>query len=68
MDKVSIESLKERTTDNEGNPFEMLKKSFEIFDKKWIESQKAGPLDKKEMDTLLMESLDEGMGKPKKKK
>lgn len=68
MDKVSIESLKKRTTDHEGNPFDMLKKSFEIFDKKWIESQKAGPLDKKEIDTLIIEALDEGIGKPRKKK
>jgi len=68
MAKISIEQLKKRTTDNEGNPFETLKRSFEIFGKKWIESQKSGPLDKKEMDTLIMESLDDGIGKPKKKK
>ncbi len=68
MDKISIENLKRKTSDCTGNPFEILKGSFDGFNKRWIKSQKAGPLDKKEIDTLIIEALDEEIdGKNKKK-
>ena len=68
MDKISIENLKRKTSDCTGNPFEILKGSFDGFNKRWNKSQKAGPLDKKEIDTLIIEALDEEIdGKNKKK-
>ncbi|MFH1958239.1 MAG: hypothetical protein ABIJ15_07185 [bacterium] len=67
MDKISIEGLKRKTSDCTGNPFEILKRSFDGFNKRWVKSQKAGPLDKKEIDTLIIEALDEEIGEKKKK-
>jgi len=68
MSKISIDDLKKKTSDCTENPFEMLKRSFDGFNKKWIKSQKAGPLDKKEIDTLIIEALDDELDEKKKKK
>ena len=68
MAELSVDELKRKTLDEVENSFEMLAKSFESFNRKWAEAQKAGPLDRKEMDELILESLDEGIAKTAKKK
>lgn len=46
-------------------PYKTLRMAFEKFSKKWEESQNLGPLDKKDMDTLILESLYEAIEKEK---
>ncbi|MCD6423004.1 MAG: hypothetical protein J7L42_02645 [Elusimicrobia bacterium] len=64
--KFSEEELKNKITDEVEYPYRVLKKSFEIFEKKWQDSQKAGPLEKKELNDLVLEALNEGIEKSKK--
>ncbi|PIU18998.1 MAG: hypothetical protein COT16_00440 [Elusimicrobia bacterium CG08_land_8_20_14_0_20_44_26] len=63
MGEINMQELKKMISDKIDNPFEMLKKNFGIFNKKWAESQKSGPLDRKEIDELIMETLNEGIKK-----
>jgi len=60
------EELKNKITDEVEYPYRVLKKSFVTFEKKWQEAQKAGPLEKKELNELILESLNEEIEKSKK--
>ncbi|MCD6413015.1 MAG: hypothetical protein J7L54_02570 [Elusimicrobia bacterium] len=66
-DSSDFEDLKDKVLNKMVNPYETLRKGFEIFSKKWLEQQKAGPLDKRDMDELIVESLDESIESEKKK-
>ena len=63
MEQISAEDLRKKLLDEVENSYATLKKSFELFNKKWAQSQKSGPLDRKEMDELITEALYEGIDK-----
>ncbi len=64
---ANFESLKEKILNEMENPYETLKKSFELFGKKWVQQQQASPFDKKEIDDLILEALSEAIEASKKK-
>ena len=68
MEQISAEDLKKKLLNEVENSYVMLKKSFEIFNKKWVQAQKSSSLDRKEMDELITESLYEAVDKTNEKK
>ncbi len=61
MKDVRIEKLKKKLMDEVDAPYFMLNEAFASFNKKWLEAQKSSPLDRKDLDELITESLDEAV-------
>ncbi len=61
MNEVEIEKLKKKLMDDVDAPYFMLNEAFESFNKKWLTAQKSSPLDRKDLDELITESLDEAV-------
>jgi len=61
MKDVKIGKLKKKLIDGVDAPYVMLNDAFDLFNKKWSAAQKSSPLDRKDMDDLLLEALDEAI-------
>ena len=61
MKEARIEKLKKKLMDDVDAPYFMLNEAFTLFNKKWLEAQKSSPLDRKNLDELITESLDEAV-------
>ncbi|MBA3066250.1 hypothetical protein KJ633_03465 [bacterium] len=61
MKEAMIENLKKKLMDDVDMPYVMLNDAFALFNKKWLEAQKSSPLDRKNMDELITEALDESI-------
>ncbi|PKN00439.1 MAG: hypothetical protein CVU78_01030 [Elusimicrobia bacterium HGW-Elusimicrobia-2] len=61
MKDVKINKLKKKLMDDVDAPYVMLNEAFDLFNKKWSAAQKSSPLDRKDMDDLILEALDEAI-------
>lgn len=61
MNEAKNENLKKKLMDDVDTPYFMLNEAFISFNKKWLAAQKSSPLDRKDLDDLITESLDEAV-------